>query len=179
MDVGAGTGGGLGCFGFLVVLIAGYLTFVNATDDPRDLTYASGVRPQVEVEVHANEQGGSTDIEFAWDVRRRVETTFSVPGDHGGGRSAWLEGDLHMEVPEGCADRTIHWEALADGERIGSGRLQGLRTYDPKTGLETKGIPARITLSARWNGGTEPCPSFTLTWSNPGVSPSMDYNFLD
>ena len=187
MEVGAGAGGGLGCFGFLVLLIAVYVTFVNSTEEPRDLKYASGARPEVSVALHANEHGGSTDFEFAWDVRRRVETTFSVPGGHGGGRSAWLEGDLHMEVPEGCADRTIHWEALADGMRIGSGRLQWLRTYELKwlqtyelkTGLETEGIPARIRLNAWWDGGTEACPSFTLTWSNPAVRPSVDYNFLD
>ncbi|NGO43619.1 hypothetical protein [Streptomyces ureilyticus] len=179
MDVGAGAGGGLGCFGFLVMLIAGYVMFVNTTGDPRDLTYASGTRPQTAVEIHANEHGGSTDFDYAWDVRRRVETTFSVPIRLGGGRSASLEGDLHVEVPEGCADRTIHWEARADGTRIGSGRLKWLRTYDLETGLETEGIPARIRLSAWWDGGTEVCPSFALTWSDPRVRPSVDYNLLD
>jgi hypothetical protein len=157
---------------FLAVMLGG------CTTADRPLRYAAGARPAT-VMTYGGDRFNDAEYEHAWDVRRRVETTFTVPDNFGDADGAHLFAGLHVEVPEGCADRTVRWEVLADGTRIGGGRLRWLRVYEVRSSLRTGGLPDRITLRAQWDGGSGNCPSFTLSWDDPKVYPNADFDFLD
>lgn len=100
-----------------------------------------------------------------------MQSTFRPDG---GAPTDELQGELSFSVPPGCEDRTIRWEIAVDGERIGHGTLTGLPTYRPTSDYPLDHSPRKVTVSARWDGGSGSCPSFGAVWKTPELSRAFD-----
>ncbi|WP_307131588.1 hypothetical protein [Streptomyces aurantiacus] len=165
-------------FGLLVLVVLGSLILVEGSTKPSQPSYRSGSRPVSGSMDDASRFRAGTN-KHAWVVRRRMESTFEVVSVFGDGRVEDLEGVLRVEVPGGCADRTVQWSISADGERIGGGLFKWLRKYDVPTDLTVDGKPDEITVEAWWDGGTANCPFFTLVWQSPVLHRDADFDILD
>ena len=169
-----GTAGPLVTLGVLTAFAAG----CSATG--RQLAYDSGDRP---VKQTLSYGGKFADPVYAyvWDVRRSMDSTFSVPDGFGTGDAKLLSRRLRISVPTGCADRTVHRRLTADGEhRIGRGSTQWLRRYDAAPRPRPHGLrPTTVALEAWWNGGDGDCPSISLTCRDPKLHFEAGPDFVD
>ncbi|MEV0038309.1 hypothetical protein [Streptomyces sp. NPDC050804] len=170
---------GVGALGLLACTVFLAINLGSCTTTPLPLEHSDGASPLVESRTVGSRPAARTVDHHLWDVRKRLTSSFTVEQLFGDGEITRLLGHFDISVPPGCADRTVHWEITADGERIGQGRLRWLRKYEVPTELPVHGAPATITVTAWWNGGTGTCPSFALGWDDAGLDREADFNFLD
>lgn len=166
-----------GCAGLLGVM--GMLTLLAAScsASARQLSYDSGARP-VKATVGRAARFVDPVYEYSWDVRRRVETKFVIPSGFGTSEAGSLEGSLRVSVPDGCTDREVRWEIGVDGAPFRSGQVRWVHAYDVEIGVRVHGRARTVTIEAGWDGGTESCPSFALTWRDPEIFMRADLNFM-
>ncbi|MEU9603400.1 hypothetical protein [Streptomyces sp. NPDC048057] len=167
-----------GCAGLLCVMGIITLMAAGCSASALDLSYESGARP-----IKGTELTGMKYVnhmhEYGWDVRQRIESTFIIPYSFGTSEVGSLDGTLQVSVPDGCADRTVRWEIDVDRAPLRSEQVRWVHAYDVEIDTSVHGRPRTVTIKAEWDGGTESCPSFTLTWQNPKITMEPDPNFMN
>ncbi|MFB8353372.1 hypothetical protein [Streptomyces niveus] len=153
------------------------LMAISCSASALNLSYDSGARP-IKATVGRAARFVDPVYEYSWDVRQRIETKFDIPSGFGASELGSLEGSLQVSVPDGCADRTVRWEIAVDGSPFRSGQVRWVHAYDVEIDVPVHSRPRTVTMKADWDGGTESCPSFALTWRDPEIFMRADPNFM-
>ncbi|MFJ9419593.1 hypothetical protein ACIRPT_36335 [Streptomyces sp. NPDC101227] len=155
----------------ICAMFPGLLIFASLME-PVDLV-PSGGAPPVSEEVKVSTEEDPHRF-HTWDVTEGMASTFRRDGHVLGIGDARLRGRLTVSVPDGCIDRAVRWVITVDGERTAQGTLKWLRKYELATDYTLDHTPGTVTVSARWDGGDDECPSFHLVWDSPRIRKGPD-----
>lgn len=158
---------------FLLVMVGvvRWATFVQQTYPE----YAGGIRPASKTVNYAGlrSQRANEASTFAWDVSRRVETSFTAAFQEGyeeDGRINHVQGTLTVSVPPRCAGKSVEWLITAGDRTISRGGNHHKRSWSQATWHDLDDPSPLIKFTASWDGGAGQCHSFKITWSRVALS---------